>query len=313
MSLRYLTWRLGQMIPVLLGVSIVVFYLLRLIPGDPALVMLGDRATPASLARLHQELGLNAPIYQQYVIFIKDALHGNFGASFIYQTSVASVTLSRLPLTAQLILYSALLAMVIALPFATFAAAHRGGWIDQAIRLIFTTALGVPSFWLGIMLALYLGVRLSVFPVGGPGTGGLDTVWHLTLPALTIAVSMSPLLVRSLRSALIGVLGSDYVMTGRAMGLRRRTLTYSYLLRNSILPVVLVLSINIGWLLSGSVIVEQVFGLPGVGSLLVNSINTRDYGFIQLVTLIFALVVVTVNLLTDLLYAVIDPRVRLGR
>ena len=185
--------------------------------------------------------------------------------------------------------------------------------IDQAIRLVFTTALGMPSFWLGILLALLLGLRLQVFPVGGAGDGGIDTLWHLTLPAFTIAVSMSPILVRSLRSALVGVLASDYVVTGRAMGLKARTLVYSYLLRNSILPVILVLSINIGWLLSGTVIVEQVFGLPGVGSLLVAAISTRDYGFIQLVALMFAVVVIVVNLLTDVAYTLIDPRVSLQR
>lgn len=310
--MRYIGWRLLQMVPVLIGVSIVIFLLIRLIPGDPALTLLGDRATPASLARLHQEMGLNKPIWQQYFIFLSNALHGNFGTSFTYGTGVWPLTVSRIPVSGALILFAAVQAIVIAVPLATIAAVHEGSWIDHAIRITFTTALGIPSFWLGILLALYLGVDLHLFPVGGFGAGGMDTVWHLALPALTIAISMSPFLVRSLRSALIGVLNSDYVMTGRALGLRRRTLLYSYLLRNSILPVILVLSINVGWLLSGTVIVEQVFGLPGVGSLLVNSISTRDYGFIQVVTLMFALVVILVNLLTDLAYAMLDPRVTLG-
>lgn len=313
MTARYLGWRLFQVIPVLLGVSIVIFFLIRLIPGDPALVLLGDHATPRAIAQLHREMGLSQPLPVQYVIFLGNALHGNFGQSFTYRQPVLPIVIARLPLSGALIGYAALLACVITVPLATTAAVNRGGKIDEGIRLLFTTTLGLPSFWLGLLMALLLGVKLHLFPVGGSGTGGLNTLWHLTLPAFTIAIAMSPMLVRSLRSSLIGVLGADYVATGRAMGLRRRTLFYSYLLRNGMLPVILVLSINVGWLLSGTVIVEQVFGLPGVGSLLISAISARDYAFIQVVTLFFALTVVIVNLLTDVVYAALDPRITLSR
>ncbi len=311
--IRYFAFRLLQTVPVLFGVSIIVFLLVRLIPGDPAVAMLGFGANAQAIARLHAEMGLDKPLWEQYLLFVSNALHGNFGDSFTYRTGIFGLTVSRIPLSVELIAFAALQAIVITVPLATVAALNRDRWIDQCIRLVFTTALGIPSFWLGILLALLLGLRLQLFPVGGAGDGGLDTLWHLTVPAFTIAVSMSPILVRSLRSALIGVLGSDYVITGRAMGLRARTLVYSYLLRNSILPVILILSINIGWLLSGTVIVEQVFGLSGVGSLLVAAISTRDYGFIQLVALMFALVVIIVNLLTDAVYILLDPRVSLQR
>lgn len=311
--IRYLAGRLLQIAPVLFGVSLIVFLLVRLIPGDPAISILGSRATPELVARVRDQLGLDLPMWQQYLNYLGNALHGDFGVSFFYQTDVSSLAGARIPLTLLLIGYSTLLALVFAVPFATLAATRRGGLVDQAIRLVFTTALSLPSFWLAIILSLLLGVRFRIFPIAGAGTGGLDTIWHLTLPAITIALSIAPILVRSLRSSLIEVLGSDYVVTGRAAGLRRSTLLWSYLLRNSLLPLVTILSINVGWLIGGTVIVEQIFGLPGLGSLLITSITTRDYSIIQMVTLILAFLVIAVNLLTDLSYAALDPRVSLQR
>ena len=311
--IRYLAGRLLQIAPVLFGVSLIVFLLVRLIPGDPAISILGSRATPELVARVRDQLGLDLPMWQQYLNYLGNALHGDFGVSFFYQTDVSSLAGARIPLTLLLIGYSTLLALVFAVPFATLAATRRGSLVDQAIRLVFTTALSLPSFWLAIILSLLLGVRFRIFPIAGAGTGGLDTIWHLTLPAITIALSIAPILVRSLRSSLIEVLGSDYVVTGRAAGLRRSTLLWSYLLRNSLLPLVTILSINVGWLIGGTVIVEQIFGLPGLGSLLITSITTRDYSIIQVVTLILAFLVIAVNLLTDLSYAALDPRVSLQR
>jgi peptide/nickel transport system permease protein len=311
--IRYLAGRLVQIVPVLFGVSVIVFLLVRLIPGDPAISILGSRATPELVARVRDQLGLDLPLWQQYLNYLGNALRGDFGVSFFYQTDVSSLAAARIPLTLLLIGYSSLLALVFAVPFATVAAIRRGGAVDQAIRLVFTMSLGLPSFWLAIILSLVLGVRLRVFPISGAGTGGLDTIWHLTLPAVAIALSISPILVRSLRSSLIEVLGSDYVITGQAAGLRRSTLLWSYLLRNSLLPLVTILSINVGWLIGGTVIVEQIFGLPGLGSLLITSITTRDYAIIQIVTLILAVLVIAVNLLTDLSYAALDPRVSLQR
>ena len=311
--IRYLAGRLLQIAPVLFGVSLIVFLLVRLIPGDPAISILGSRATPELVARVRDQLGLDLPMWQQYLNYLGNALHGDFGVSFFYQTDVSSLAGARIPLTLLLIGYATLLALVFAVPFATLAATRRGGLVDQAIRLVFTTALSLPSFWLAIILSLLVGVRFRIFPIAGAGTGGLDTIWHLTLPAITIALSIAPILVRSLRSSLIEVLGSDYVVTGRAAGLRRGTLLWSYLLRNSLLPLVTILSINVGWLIGGTVIVEQIFGLPGLGSLLITSITTRDYSIIQVVTLILAFLVIAVNLLTDLSYAALDPRVSLQR
>jgi peptide/nickel transport system permease protein len=311
--IRYLGGRLVQVIPVLFGVSIVAFLLVRLIPGDPAVAILGTRATPELVARVHDQLGLGLPIWQQYVNFLGAAFRGDFGISFFYQAAVTDITVPRIPITIVLIAYAAVLALLITVPLATIAAARRGGATDQVIRLLFTTTLGIPSFWLGILLALVFAVRFRVFPLGGAGTGGLDTLWHLALPALTIALSIAPILVRSLRSSLIEVLRADFVTTGRAAGLGRWTLTWSYVLRNSLIPLITVLSLNLGWLIGGTVVIEQVFAIPGLGSLLITSITTRDYAIIQLVTLILAGLVILVNLVTDIAYAAFDPRVSLGR
>jgi len=310
---RYLIVRLGQVVPVLLGVSLVVFLLVRLIPGDPATAQLGARATPALIQAARHRLHLDEPLWQQYLHYLGGAVHGDFGTSYFYQTSVFSLAMARVPLTLELIGLASLMALLMAFPIATLAAVRRGRAFDQLARLAFTAALGVPSFWLGLVLALYFGVRTRVFPVVGGGTGGLDTIYHLTLPAFTIAISMLPLLGRSLRSSLIDVLQSDFVLTARAARLRRRFYLQSYLWRNSILPLITVYSVNIGWLLGGTVIVEEIFGLPGLGSLLINSITTRDYAIIQVVTAILAVFVIASNLLTDITYMLVDPRVELHR
>ena len=308
---RYVLGRLLQIVPVLFGVSVIVFLLIRLIPGDPATAVLGSRATPQLIAQARAQLHLNEPFWKQYIDFVGGALHGDFGVSYFYESSVWSITVPRIPVTLELIGYSCVLALLITFPVSVIAAFRRGRVADQVIRVTFTTALGIPTFWLGLLLALYLGVRVKLFPIAGSGNGGIDTIYHLTLPALTIAISMTPLLVRALRSSLIEVMASDFLMTGRASGLRGRFLVPSYLLRNSVLPLITVFSINLGYLIGGTVIVEQIFGIPGLGSLLINSISTRDYSIIQLVTLVLALFVVVANLLTDLAYVVFDPRVEL--
>jgi peptide/nickel transport system permease protein len=311
--IRYIAGRLLLILPVLFGVSIVVFMLIRLIPGDPAIAILGEHATPELVARVKNQLGLNLPIWTQYLRFLGRAWHGDFGLSFFYQENVSVLTLERIPVTLTLIGYAALLGLTISIPFATLAAVRRETTVDHVIRLVFTATIGIPSFWLGIVLALLLSVKVRLFVLGGGGSGGLDTMWHLTLPALTIALHISPILVRALRSSLIEVMDSDYVTTGLAMGLRPLTLLVSYLLRNGLTPFISVLGLNVGWLIGGTIIIEQVFGIPGVGSLLITSILTRDYSIVQFVALVLAFLVILVNLLTDLTYAVLDPRVSFQR
>ena len=310
---RYVVGRILQIVPVVVGISVIVFLLVRLIPGDPAVAMLGSRATAQLIARVHDQLGLDLPIWQQYFNYVRNAMRGDFGISFFYQTGVWDVTVARVPTTLLLMGYSIFLAVLLATPFAVVSAIRRGGVADNLIRLGFTVTLGMPAFWTGLVLALLLGVKLGLLPISGAGAGGLDTLRHITLPALTIALALAPILVRTLRSSLIEVIGSDYVMTGRAMGLKRSILLVSYLLRNSLRSVVTIIGINVGYLIGGTVVAEQIFSLPGMGSLLIGSIATRDYAIIQLATLIFALLVLVVNLAADLLYRVLDPRVTLHR
>lgn len=310
---RYTVMRLLQAVPVLLGISIVVFVLVRLIPGDPAVAALGSRATPQLIARVRDQLGLDLPIWEQYFNFVSHALRGDFGISFFYQTDVWTVTVERLPVTLSLMAYAIAIAVAIAVPCAFLSAVRRGQVTDHVLRVLFTIGLGMPVFWSGIILAYVFGVKFQLLPISGQGPGGLETLKHLTLPALTLAISISPILVRTLRSSIAEVLASDYVTTGRAMGLRSDYLNISYVLRNSLRPAVTVVTINLGYLIGGTVIVEQIFSLAGVGSLLIGSIATRDYAVIQLATLIFALLVVVTNLTGDLLYILIDPRTALHK
>jgi len=309
----FLIRRMLQVVPVLLGISLVVFFLVRLIPGDPAVAALGSRATPQLIARVHDQLGLDLPLWQQYLNFLRNASRGDFGISFFYQSDVWSVVVPRLEVTLILMASAVVLSVGIATPCALLAALRQGRLADHAVRVAFTIALGIPAFWSGIMLAFLFGVRLRLVPIAGFGKGGIDTLVHLVLPSAAIAIALSPILVRTLRSSLIEVLRSDYVTTARAMGLKRRFLYGAYILRNSLRPMITVVTINFGVLIGATVITEQIFSLNGIGALLIGSIATRDYAVIQLVTLIFALIVVGVNFLADVLYMVIDPRVTLAR
>ena len=307
--IRYAAGRVLAMVPVLFGVSIVVFLLIRLIPGNPAISILGERATPELVERVKNQLGLDLPIWRQYLHFLGNASRLDFGPSYFYKQEVSTLTLERIPITLSLIGYAMAIGLVISVPFATWAAIRREGPADHVIRLVFTSIIGIPTFWMGIILALLLSVRWKLLPLGGIGVSRLDTLWHLTLPALTIGLHISPTLVRALRSSLIEVMSSDYVTTGVAMGLRPVTRLFSYVLRNGLTPFISTLGLNIGWLIGGTIIIEQVFGVPGVGSLLITSILTRDYSIIQFVALVLAFLVIVVNLLTDLTYALLDPRV----
>jgi peptide/nickel transport system permease protein len=311
--IRYAAGRVLAMAPVLFGVSIVVFLLIRLIPGNPAISILGERATPELVERVKNQLGLDLPIWRQYLHFLGNASRLDFGPSYFYKQEVSTLTLERIPITLSLIAYAMAIGLVISVPFATWAAIRREGPADHVIRLAFTSIIGIPTFWMGILLALQLSVRWKVLPLGGVGTSRLDTLWHLTLPALTIGLHISPILVRCLRSSLVEVMSSDYVTTGVAMGLRPVTRLFSYVLRNGLTPFVSTVGLNIGWLIGGTIIIEQVFGVPGVGSLLITSILTRDYSIIQFVALVLAFLVIIVNLLTDLTYALLDPRVSFRR
>jgi len=273
--------------------------------------MLGVHATPARVAALHREWGLDRSVPEQYWLYLKRLLHGNLGTSLFYRVSTASLIRGRLPVTLWLIAYGTLLSIVIALPLATLAATRKDKAADQAVRAVPLVGLGFPPFWLGIMLLLAFGLHLGrLFPVGGYGNGFAGHLHSMFLPALTVALGISPLLIRSLRASLLQVLESDYVTTARSKGLSERRVLARHALRNAVVSTVAVLGVNIAFLIGATVVIEQVFALPGIGQLMLNSIFQRDFPVVQGVTLVFGIMVVLVYLATDVLHSLLDPRVR---
>jgi len=296
--------------PVALGITIVTFFLLRLIPGDPAVIMLDNRATAENVARLRHSLGLDRPLFVQYLLFLKNIATGRLGESLIYRTQVLPIILGRLPVTLFLAVYSTVLAALVAVPLGAWAALRKGRASDQAIRLGVLFSLATPNYWAAIVLLLVFSIELRWFPVGGYGTTFGDHLRHLFLPALTIALSLTPILVRTLRHNILEVLRTDYVRTAHAKGLEAARVFTRHVLRNSLISTVSVLGVHLGFLVGGAVITETVYAIPGTGFLLIKSTFARDYPMVQGLTLMFASLVILVNLLTDMTYAVLDPRVR---
>ena len=306
---RYILRRLVQMVPVMLGVTLVVFFLLRLVPGDPAEVILGNRATAANVAHLRKALGLDKPMLVQYGYFMRNMLKGDLGQSIFYREPVTRIIMQRLPVTLFLTTYSTILALLVTIPLGTLAAIKKDRWQDQAVRGFLLVSLAMPPFWVGLMLLLLFGVKLKIFPVGGYGTGFAGHLHALFLPALTLALGISAVLVRALRNSILDVLSADYVRTARAKGLGARTIYTWHVLRNSALSTMTLLGIYVATILGGAVILESLFAIPGLGSLLIKAIFGRDYPIVQGVTLYFGVLVILVNLLTDIGYAILDPRV----
>jgi peptide/nickel transport system permease protein len=309
--LYYLGKRIGQLIPILLGITIVSFVLIRLVPGDPAVQLLGNHYTPSAAAKIDHDLGLDRSIPAQYWLFLKHSLTGNLGTSYYYHDSVGHEIAVRLPATIFLIVFAGILTVLIALPIGTISALRRGGIFDQAARVFFLVGYALPSFLIGVLLILFFGVKIPIFPITGYGDGFTSHVTHLFLPAVTLAVPFSTVLVRSLRLTVIDVLGADYITTARLKGLSRFTVLRRDVLPNSLLPLIVVFGVNLAFLVGGTVIIENVFSIPGLGSLLVNSVSTRDFPVVQGLTLFFGVFILAVNLLTDLVHVSLDPRLTL--
>ena len=306
----FYTRRLVQLIPVAFGITLVVFFLVRLIPGDPARVILGIHATPELVRQVRGQLGLNRSLPEQYWIFLTHLARGDLGHSYFYSESVARLVLDRVAPTVFLLGYAALLTAIIAVPAAIIAALKRNTVWDQAARFTFIFGIGLPSYWLGIVLVLLFSIKIPIFPVAGYGSNFPQHVEYLFLPAITIALSLVPLVLRALRASMSETLQADYVDTARAKGLPQRIVLSRHVVRTALMPAVTVLGLNIGYLVGGTVIVENVSAIPGLGQLMINSIGTRDYPTVLGVTLVFAVLVVLVNLLTDTAYMLLDPRVR---
>jgi peptide/nickel transport system permease protein len=307
----YVLRRLAQLVPIAVGVTILVFFLLHLVPGDPARTVLGNQATPARIALLRHDWGLDRPLPVQYEKFMGRLVRGNLGQSLFYSVSAGRLVLQRLPVTLWLIAFGTLLSVVIAVPLAALAAVKRDRLPDHVVRAVPLVGLGFPPFWLGIVLLLVFGLHLGrLFPVGGYGSGFLGHLHSMFLPSLTVAIGIAPILIRSLRASLLEVLDSEYVTTARSKGLPEHRVLIRHALRNAIISTVSVLGVNVGFLVGGTLVIEQVYAVPGIGQLMINSIFQRDFPVVQAVTLVFSIMVVLVYLLTDIAHALLDPRVR---
>lgn len=311
--LKFVPLRLLQAVPVAFGVTLVVFFLIHLIPGDPAESLLGAQATPAKVAALRAQMGLNQPLVQQYWHFLSRLLHGDLGQSYTYHVPVLSLVWQRIPVTLLLVLYAVVLMLLISIPLSIVAASKPGRVRDHLVRVIPLVGLGMPQFWVGVMLLLIFSVTIGWFPVGGYGESFAQHLWYLFLPALTMAVSLSPIIIRSLRSSMLNVLDSDYVATARSKGAGGRALYLGHVLRNAVIPAVSIVGVNLGYLVGGSLVIEQVFAIPGLGSMMIESIFARDFPSVQAVTLFVAVFVVLVGVVTDVVYTLLDPRVDLSQ
>lgn len=305
---RYLIRRLLLTIPVLLGVATLVFSLIHFIPGDPAQAMLGEGAAPEDVAQLRERLGLDRPLVVQYASFLQGLLRGDLGVSLRNDQPVLQQILERMPATAELAFASMAVAVLIALPLGIIAAVWRGTAIDYSAMTLSLVGISVPNFWLGPLLAIVFAVELGWLPVGGRGT-----LAHLVLPAATLGAALAAILARMTRASLLEELREPYVLAARAKGVSRTRAVLHHALRNSLIPIVTILGLQFGVVLTGAVITETIFAWPGIGRLLIQSISFRDYPTVQGCVLLIAVTYVAVNLITDLTYGFLDPRIRVDR
>jgi peptide/nickel transport system permease protein len=300
----YLLRRILQMVPVILGITLIVFLLVRA-SGDPVVLLLPEDATQEQIELLRTSLGLDRPVLEQYVRYLSNLLRGDFGTSLRFRNQDAlEITLERLPATLQLASAALVVAVLLSLPAGIVAAVYRNRWPDRIASTLSVVGEAMPNFWLGIMLILLFSVQFGLFPVSGRGTFA-----HLVLPALTLGTALAALLTRLMRSSLLEVLNQDYVRTATAKGLPRRVVLVKHALRNALLAYVTVLGLQVASLMAGAVITEQVFAWPGMGLLAIQAINSRDMAIIQTVVILASLIVMTANLLVDLVYSLIDPRI----
>ncbi|HVO00831.1 MAG TPA: ABC transporter permease [Candidatus Cybelea sp.] len=309
MTLNYVVVRLLQILPTFFLIMLVCFFLVRLLPGDPTSAMLGIKANDADVARINASLGLDQPIPVQFGYFLRNFFRGDLGDSIVLKVPVMQLVAERLPVTLFLTGFAAIFSVLLAVPLAVMAALRRDSPVDTTIRTGFQIGLSTPVFYLGIVLLTFFAARLHWFPVGGFGNTFGEHLYHLFLPAITLALSLSAVLLRNLRNSVIEVLTAEYVDFARAKGLRGRVVLLRHVLRNALIPTVALFGLNIGTLLQGAVITETVFAIPGVGRLLIDSIFGRDYPVIQGIALVLALLVSLVFLLTDMVQAALDPRI----
>ena len=335
MRLGFIVERLLQLIPVLIGISLVVFLMMALTPGDPVEIMLGDQlATAEQKESLRRDMGLDLPAAERFVRFVKNALGGDFGRSFFHRRPVAEVIAERLPATIELTIVAMLIALAVAIPLGVLAAVRRGSLIDKAATVVSLIGVSMPGFWLGIMLILLFAVHLGWMPVSGridyafevPRITGmilfdslvqgryaafLNALHHILMPAVTLGLAMAALLMRVTRTSMIEVLQQDYIVFAEAKGLSRARVLVRHALKNALIPTVTVAALETGYLLGGNTIVEMVFGWPGLARVIVEGIYSRDFPLVQAGVLVIAVIYVTVNFAADVLYTLLNPRVKL--
>jgi peptide/nickel transport system permease protein len=332
--LRYLLGRIIATIPVVVLISLLVFLLIHAAPGDPADLLLSDEASPADIAEARRRWGLDQPIYVQYLRFLANIASGDLGTSFKYSDPVISLIGERLPATIELAIASLLIAILIGIPLGVWAGAKPNSWADNLGSVFGFFGISMPSFWLGIMLILIVSGYLNWLPSSGRSTygvgagsdfyviqslltGNMKTAWdgikYIIMPAIALGTGMMGLVMRVTRSSVLEIMSEDYVRTARAKGLGERTVLWRHVLRNALVPVITVVGLELGTLLSGSIIVETVFAWPGSGSLLIAAIQSRDYPLITGTVLTYTIAFVVINFAIDMLYALIDPRIRFGK
>ena len=329
----YLLRRLVGTIPVMVLISLLVFLLIQAAPGDPTLMLLGEDSTAEDIAEARERWGLDQPVYVQYIKFFMSAAQGNLGRSFKYDEPVLDVIINRIPATLELAAASLIIAVIFAIPLGVWAAAKPNSWVDNTGTTFGLFGISMPSFWFGIMLILLFAGILNILPSAGRDTYGIagpritgfyifdsaiegnwagvrDGVEHVFLPALALGSNMLGILMRVTRSSVLEVMHEDYVTTARAKGLEERKVLWRHVVRNALIPVITVVGLELGTLLSGSIIVETVFSWPGSGSLLIIALNARDHPLVTGLVLVYTTAFVAINFLIDVLYAVIDPRIR---
>lgn len=310
-TLRWLRRTAVSVVPVAIGVVVAVFLLLRIVPGDPATMILGERATPESIDALRQQLGLDQPLWKQFIDFVAGIfLHGDTGTSLVYGVSTRELIFERAPISLTLVAMAVVFSILIAVPLALLAATRQDRFADHVVRVVPMVGLGMPTFWLGLVLILIFSVGLRWFPVGGIGTGPGEPWRSLVLPALTVALGLVPSLVRSLRAQLLEVLGADFVVTLTAARVPRHRILIRHVLRNAAIPTLMLLSVNVAFLIGGTVVIEKVFAINGLGMLLFSAIGSRDFPVVQGVALFCAVVVVIVSIVVDGIVQLVDPRQR---
>ena len=308
--LVFLLKRIGAIIPIVFGVATLSFFLMKLTPGDPALMVLGEKASADAVERLRESWGLNEPLLVQYVKFLGGLVVGDLGVSYTYQVPVVSLLATRLPATVALMVVSLVFAVVISVPLALWVAVSKSAAAAVVVRLFNAVVQGMPTFFVGSLLISFLALRTGLFPVGGYGSDPISQLHSLVLPGLAVALSLTPMLVRSLVASLSEKLDAEFVSFAMSKGLPRRAVVGEYALRNSAISAVTILGIQAGGLVGGTLVVENVFAIPGLGSLLMQAVLSRDFVVVQALTVCFGIMVVIVYAITDIVYGQLDPRAR---